>query len=162
LDARFLEQLARGGDSHGVQQDAVTRDLVLLLDASAGKRPDIGRKTAFLRAANHQHFHRIVAQQQHASRWNRLYFCHPTHSSPPGPRSFFQIGTVCLNRSITMRQTSKASPRCGEEHAITMEASPTFRMPRRCSIATATCGNCALILSSILVISFSAMGRYAS
>src|SRR5581483_10636209 len=115
-------------------------------------------------AADHQHFERIVPQKDHARGRDRLdlYFCHPTHSSPSGPRSFFQIGTVCLKRSMMARHAVNASPRWGEAQAMTIDASPTFSRPSRCTTSEATPGNCIDISFNIFVISFSAIGRYAS
>src|SRR5262249_53970680 len=154
--AGFFVQLSRRRRTHGVE--LVIGD-ILFFHHAAGECPDVRRKAAFFRAPNHEHFERMVAQQQHAGGGNGLYFCHPTHSSPPGPRSFFQIGTVCLKRSMTARHASKGSPGWGAEHAMTIEASPTFKMPSRCSTATRTFGKRTVISSNIFVISFSAIGR---
>src|SRR5688572_23069520 len=66
--------------------------------------------------------------------------CQPTHSSPSGLRSFFQIGTLFLISSIAVRQASKASARWGEEQAMAIEVSPTTRCPRRWTTATRTWG----------------------
>ena len=46
-------------------------------------------------------------------------------SVPPSKVSRFQIGTVAFKVSITKRQASKASARCGVETTTTTEASPS-------------------------------------
>ncbi len=65
-----------------------------------------------------------------------------THrASPETSPSFFQIGTSSFRRSIPCRHASKASARCGAEHATTTEASPMARSPVRCRIATRLSGH---------------------
>src|SRR4029079_14540796 len=145
------------------------------IDGATRKHPGVGHERALRVAEDHPHFERIGAEKQNARRTDRRdfrrlpraarqlavadYFCHPTHSSPPGPRSFFQIGTVSLMRSITLRQAAKASPRCGEEHAIAIDASPTFSSPNLWTTATFTAGYSRDTAATTLAISFSAIGR---
>src|SRR5262249_34307619 len=117
--------------------------------------------------ADHQHLERLAAHEDHARGRDRRHLshclhCQPTHSSPPGPRSFFQIGTVFLMRSIIARQASNDSARCGEAQTMAIEVSPTTRWPRRWTTAMATSGNAAWTPSITFAISFSAIGRYAS
>ena len=51
-----------------------------------------------------------------------------THrASPETSPSFFQMGTSSFRRSIPCRHASKASARCGAEHATTTEASVRYR-----------------------------------
>ena len=50
-------------------------------------------------------------------------------ASPPSKCSCFQIGTICLMRSIAYRQAANASARCGEAAAITTLASPISQRP---------------------------------
>src|SRR5262249_49102658 len=130
-NAGLFDKLARSGVAHRVQVSSPAAPDILILEPAAGKRPDVGSETAPLVAPKHEDFERIVAHQDDARRGQRRYFCHPTHSTPSGPRSFFQIGTVCLKRSITCRHASKASPRWGEAHAMTIDGSPMRRRPRR-------------------------------
>jgi len=58
--------------------------------------------------------------------------CADTHSSPSLKISFFQMGTVSFNRSITYSQDSKADLRCEADTAMTTGNSPTPKTPTRC------------------------------
>ena len=53
----------------------------------------------------------------------------------------FQIGTSRLSSSISLRQASNASPRCGQDTATTTARSPTSSSPTRWTAASARPGN---------------------
>src|SRR5205085_4613731 len=133
-DAALFEEFSRRSDAHPAEQRAVAalaRDFaIVLLDHAAGKDPRVRNEARVFVAADHQHLERCVTKNDHARGGDRVYFCHPTHSSPSGPRSFFQIGTVCFTRSIIMRHAVNDSPRCGDEQTIAIDESPTLRWPR--------------------------------
>jgi hypothetical protein len=78
----------------------------------------------------------------------------PTHSSN---RSFFQIGTSALSRSMACLQPSKAAARCGAETAMTTAASPGSSVPTRCTMATRVPGQRDSISPPMLAIARSAI-----
>src|SRR3954469_25698665 len=64
-----------------------------------------------------------------------------THDPLPSDQiSFFQIATSFLSVSMIHRQGAKASPRCGQETAMTTEGSASATRPVRWTIASFTIG----------------------
>ena len=61
-------------------------------------------------------------------------------TSPPSKCSCFQIGAICLIRSMANRQAANASARCAEAAAITTLASPISTRPIRWWMASAIAG----------------------
>ena len=55
----------------------------------------------------------------------------PTQVDPSGETSFFQMGTICLRRSMAYVHASRAGWRCAAATAITTLASPIPSRPTR-------------------------------
>src|SRR5215470_4582297 len=68
------------------------------------------------------------------------------------------MGTSCFSVSMSVRQASNASPRCGQDTATTTARSPTARSPTRCTAASASTPNSAATFSATRRSSASAEG----